>query len=124
MPGAKTGVIGLSRLTQISRWPQTIVRQARAQQTYDVTESLVTGGNCLGALVAEGWQSGPVGTERAGSHFGERVEFLAQLEFVYADCLTCIIHERSNPALEGPGYRSKDYPVRGKRHSRYSVLAC
>jgi alpha-L-rhamnosidase len=56
-------------------------------QTYDVTELLREGENVLGALVADGWYSGFVGfdAKRAGTHYGNAPEFLAQLVIEFGD---------------------------------------
>jgi alpha-L-rhamnosidase len=56
-------------------------------QTYDVTGLLREGENVLGALVADGWYSGFVGfdAKRAGTHYGNAPEFLAQLVIEFGD---------------------------------------
>ncbi|KAK1149690.1 hypothetical protein N8T08_005243 [Aspergillus melleus] len=60
---------------------------ARLQyQTYDVTELLSSGENCIGVRLAEGWFSGRIGFE--GGHrniWGLHTALLAQLEIVYED---------------------------------------
>jgi alpha-L-rhamnosidase len=56
-------------------------------QTYDVTGLLREGENVLGALLADGWYSGFVGfnAKRAGAHYGDTPELLAQLAVRFAD---------------------------------------
>ncbi|VUC24028.1 unnamed protein product [Clonostachys rosea] len=55
-------------------------------QTYDVTPYIVSGDNCIGVRVAEGWFSGRIGFE--GGHrniWGPHNALLAQLEILYTD---------------------------------------
>ena len=56
-------------------------------QTYDVTGLLSSGDNVLAAIIADGWYSGFYGfdAKRAGGHYGEAPEFLAQLVLRLAD---------------------------------------
>ena len=56
-------------------------------QTYDVTGLLRPGENVLGAILADGWYSGFVGfdAKRAGAHYGDAPELLAQLVVTFAD---------------------------------------
>ncbi|MGH3400543.1 MAG: family 78 glycoside hydrolase catalytic domain, partial [Streptosporangiaceae bacterium] len=56
-------------------------------QAYDVTGLLAAGENVLGAVIADGWYSGFVGfdAKRAGAHYGQAPELLAQLEITLAD---------------------------------------
>jgi len=58
-----------------------------AYQTYDVTGLLAEGENILGAILADGWYAGFVGFDpkRAGAHYGEVPELLAQLVLRLAD---------------------------------------
>jgi alpha-L-rhamnosidase len=53
-------------------------------QTFDVTGMLKTGGNALGALIANGWFSGHIGNG-GFAFFGRQPAFLAQLEVTYVD---------------------------------------
>lgn len=62
--------------------------------TYDVTTLMQTGGNALGAWLADGWYSGyigfglltGIGTERIGRNtYGQTPAFMAQLEIEYTD---------------------------------------
>ncbi len=56
-------------------------------QAYDVTAQLRDGENVLGALLGDGWYSGFVGSDakRAGAHYGNSPELLAQLVIMFAD---------------------------------------
>ncbi|HEY3904133.1 MAG TPA: family 78 glycoside hydrolase catalytic domain [Streptosporangiaceae bacterium] len=56
-------------------------------QTYDVTELLREGENVIGAIIADGWYSGFGGfnAKRAGAHYGDAPELLAQLAVTFAD---------------------------------------
>ncbi len=63
-------------------------------QTYDVTPLVQSGGNAIGAWVADGWYSGYVGfglltgmgTERIGRYtYGKTPSLMAQLEIEYQD---------------------------------------
>jgi alpha-L-rhamnosidase len=53
-------------------------------QTFDVTGLLKTGGNAIGALLANGWFSGHIGNG-GFEFFGKEPAFLAQLEVTYTD---------------------------------------
>lgn len=54
-------------------------------QTYDVTASLSTGDNAMGAQLAEGWWSGLLGFGNTWNGFGDRQSLLAQLIITYDD---------------------------------------
>jgi alpha-L-rhamnosidase len=73
-------------------------------QTYDVVDLLRSGGNALGAVVADGWWSGHVGFDprRPAMHYGTDPAFLAQLEIEFDDGT----HSRvatDGSWVEGPG---------------------
>lgn len=59
-------------------------RKRARYQTFDVTGLLKTGGNAIGALLANGWFSGHIGNG-GFEFFGKEPAFLAQLEVTYAD---------------------------------------
>ncbi|KAM0351745.1 hypothetical protein ACHAPU_002257 [Fusarium lateritium] len=73
-------------------------------QTYDVISQLVSGSNCIGIRVAEGWFCGRIGFE--GGHrqiWGPHTALLAQLEVTYADGQTCRIDsDGSWKVIQGP----------------------
>ncbi|MBO0663083.1 glycoside hydrolase family 78 protein [Jiella sp. MQZ9-1] len=56
-------------------------------QSFDVTDRLRAGANCIGAILGEGWYSGRVGhnQRRAGNHYGGRPAFLCQIHLEFAD---------------------------------------
>lgn len=54
-------------------------------QTYDVTGSVVSGKNALGAMLGEGWWSGLLSYGSIWNHFGDRQSLLAKLVISYAD---------------------------------------
>jgi alpha-L-rhamnosidase len=56
-------------------------------QSYDVTGLLREGDNVLGAVLGDGWYCGFVGfdAKRAGAHYGQAPELLAQLEVTLTD---------------------------------------
>jgi alpha-L-rhamnosidase len=56
-------------------------------QTYDVTGLARAGENVLGAILGDGWYAGFVGfdAKRAGAHYGQAPELLAQLVIELAD---------------------------------------
>ncbi len=62
-------------------------------QAYDVTGLLREGENVLGAVLGDGWYSGFVGfdAKRAGAHYGQAAELLAQLEVAFADGTTALV---------------------------------
>ena len=62
-------------------------RQRVLYQSYDVTGLVRPGENVLGAILSDGWYCGFVGfdAKRAGSHYGNAPELLAQLDITLAD---------------------------------------
>ena len=64
-------------------------------RTYDVTESLQSGDNVIGAILADGWFAGYVGYARERNHYGTSLRFLCQLNIEYEDGTTEVI--ASNP---------------------------
>jgi alpha-L-rhamnosidase len=57
-------------------------------QVLDVTDLLQRGDNTLDVTVGAGWYSGRLGFEGRGSHYGEGVALLAQLEVEHTDGTT------------------------------------
>ncbi|KAL8357914.1 hypothetical protein RB598_002616 [Gaeumannomyces tritici] len=65
---------------------------ALAYQTYDVTEHLQAGANCIGVRVAEGWFKGRLGFGGGKRNvYGDRTALLAQLEVTMADGSTVTV---------------------------------
>ncbi len=55
-------------------------------QTFDVTEHVITGDNCLGAMVGNGWYKGRFGFEgKLGGFYGEDFSLLCELVIKYTD---------------------------------------
>jgi hypothetical protein len=109
-------------------------------QTYDVTDQVRPGANCLAAIVADGWWSGYVGFDprRPAHHYGDQTAFLAQLVLEFADGSRRVLAtdatwtegtgaiqtadllmgqhvdgRRANPGWDGPGGPSEAFrPVR------------
>jgi alpha-L-rhamnosidase len=54
-------------------------------QTYDVTALLVTGDNCIGVILGEGWYAGQHGIFKYRDNFGEQTALLAELDVVFED---------------------------------------
>jgi alpha-L-rhamnosidase len=61
-------------------------------RTYDVTALLQTGGNAVGAMLADGWYRGRIGF-RGGrtAVYGDRTALIAQLEITYLDRTTDMV---------------------------------
>ena len=54
-------------------------------QTYDVTELLKTGVNCVGVLLGDGWYRGRLVWKNRRNLYGKKTALLAQIEVVYKD---------------------------------------
>jgi alpha-L-rhamnosidase len=54
-------------------------------QTYDVTEILKSGPNCLGAMLGDGWYRSAMTWDKKRNSYGKKLELLAQLVITYAD---------------------------------------
>ena len=72
-------------------------------QTFDVTSLLQTGGNAIGALLANGWFSGHIGNG-GFEFFGKKPAFLAQLEITYQD-------GRTERIVSDDTWKSHDSPI-------------
>ncbi|MCC6232965.1 MAG: family 78 glycoside hydrolase catalytic domain [Verrucomicrobiales bacterium] len=84
-------------------------------RTHDVTALMVRGGNCLGAIVADGWYAGYVGYgllvgygpyQTGRSIYGQTPAWMAQLQLDYAD------GTREWVATDGSWQVSGDGPLR------------
>ncbi len=64
-------------------------------QTYDVTNSIKTGKNAIGAMLGEGWWSGLLSFGTNWNHFGDRQSLLAKLVITYDDGSSDIINTNS-----------------------------
>jgi alpha-L-rhamnosidase len=54
-------------------------------QSYNVTEMLDKGGNAIGAILADGWYAGYLGSKRRKALYGKNPRLFVQLEIEYAD---------------------------------------
>jgi alpha-L-rhamnosidase len=54
-------------------------------QTYDVTDMLKSGANCLGATVGDGWYRGYMAFDGKRNNYGTKAGLLAQLVVTYTD---------------------------------------
>jgi len=54
-------------------------------QTYDVTSSVSSGENCLGAMLGDGWFRGTLMWHPKRNNYGKKLALLAQLVITYAD---------------------------------------
>jgi alpha-L-rhamnosidase len=54
-------------------------------QTYDVTDSVKNGANCLGAMLGDGWFRGHMVYDGRRNNYGKKVALLAQLVVTYTD---------------------------------------
>ncbi len=72
-------------------------------QTYDVTPLLREGPNAVGAIVADGWYAGYIGTQGERCHYGVHPRLLMQLEIVHADgSTTTVVTDPTWKATTGP----------------------
>ena len=54
-------------------------------QTYDVTDMIKSGANCVGAMLGDGWFRGHMAFEGKRNNYGKKVALLAQLVIMYTD---------------------------------------
>jgi len=89
-------------------------------QTYDVTGLLKSGGNAVGAMVADGWFSGHIGN--GGYQFyGKEPAFLAQLEVTYADGHTDRIVTDNTWKSQGSPILSSDFMLGENYDARLEI---
>jgi len=89
-------------------------------QTYDVTSSLKSGANCLGAILGDGWFRGRLAWDpkRNRNHYGEKLALLAQLVITYKDGSQQIVtsddqwKSAAGPILESEIYDGETYDAR------------
>ena len=86
-------------------------------QSYDVTSFLTGGKNVLGAILGDGWFCGAVGW-KGRQFYGERPQFLAQLEVTFADGSRVVIATDSEwqtsigPILQSDMQQGESYDAR------------
>jgi alpha-L-rhamnosidase len=79
-------------------------------QTYDVTNMLQNGPNCLGAMLGDGWYRGHMAFEGKRNNYGKKVALLAQLVITFADGTQQIVaSDESWKASTGPVLLSDIY---------------
>ncbi|MCE5259597.1 MAG: family 78 glycoside hydrolase catalytic domain, partial [Chloroflexi bacterium] len=93
--------------------------QARVQyQTYDVTEMLQPGENCLGAMLGRGWYAGYFGLGDHQNNYGTQPALIAQLHITYADGSEQVVISDSSwrtadsPILMAEFYHGETYDAR------------
>ena len=88
---------------------------------YDVTESIKSGNNAIGAVVADGWYSGYIGYGHNRDHYGNRTHFSAQLHIEYTDGSTnTILTDKSWKASTGPTVQA-DFLMGEKYDARLEI---
>ena len=89
-------------------------------QAYDVTPLLREGPNAIGAIVADGWYSGYVGSQGERCHYGVHPRLLVQLEITNADGSTTTIatdptwRATTGPHLEADLLMGETYDARNE----------
>jgi len=79
-------------------------------QTYDVTELLNNGANCVGVLLGDGWYRGRLVWQDRRNLYGRKVALLAQIEVEYQDGRREIVSTDSTwKASTGPILKSDIY---------------
>jgi alpha-L-rhamnosidase len=89
-------------------------------QTYDVTNSLKSGANCLGAILGDGWFRGRMAwdPQRNRNRYGKKLSLLSQLVIVYKDGSQQIVtsddqwKSATGPILESDIYNGETYDAR------------
>jgi alpha-L-rhamnosidase len=79
-------------------------------QSYDVTELLTSGTNCIGVTIGDGWYRGRLAWEDQRNLYGEKIALLAQIEVEYQNGQSEIIStDRTWKAMTGPILKSDIY---------------
>lgn len=63
----------------------TVYEKYQEYQCYDITESLKTGKNVIGAIVADGWYRGKMGLPGIGNQYGNTTALLLQIMITFED---------------------------------------
>lgn len=90
-------------------------------QTYDVTNQLKSGDNAMGAYLGDGWYRGIIGFQGVGSHYGDGVALLLQLEVTYQDGHSETINSDASwkssagPILASGIYEGETYDARQEK---------
>jgi alpha-L-rhamnosidase len=80
-------------------------------QTYDISDQLRSGDNCIGAILGDGWYRGYLGWRDNRNVYGERLALIAQIEIEYEDGSRDIFatDHRWKSTNEGPVRKSDIY---------------
>jgi alpha-L-rhamnosidase len=87
-------------------------------QTYDVTEMLKGGANCLGAMLGDGWFRSAMTWDKKRNSYGKKSQVLAQLVITYVDGTQEIVGSdgkwkaATGPVLESDIYDGETYDAR------------
>jgi alpha-L-rhamnosidase len=90
-------------------------------QTYDVTSSVKSGENCLGAMLGDGWFRGRMTWDNKRNSYGRRLALLAQLVITYTDGTQEIVGSdekwkaATGAVLESDIYDGETYDARLER---------
>jgi alpha-L-rhamnosidase len=88
----------------------TAYRHRLQYQTYDVTELLKSGDNCIGVILGDGWYRGRLVWKNRRNLYGDKLALLAQIEVVYRDgSRELIATDRTWKASTGPILMSDIY---------------
>jgi alpha-L-rhamnosidase len=72
-------------------------------QTYDVTDLLNEGKNCVGVILGDGWHRGRLGWKKRRNVYGKKLALLAQIEIHYEDGARQVIYTEGHwKASTGP----------------------
>ena len=87
-------------------------------QTYDVTELVKSGSNCVGAILGDGWYRGVLLWEPKRNNYGKHLALLAQLVVTYQDGTQDVVRSDSQwktatgPILASDIYNGEVYDAR------------
>jgi alpha-L-rhamnosidase len=90
-------------------------------QTFDITNLLKKGDNCIGALLGDGWFRGPIGWEGGRNSYGDQLALLAQVVITYTDGTRDVFGTDANwktatgPILQSEIYNGETYDARLER---------
>jgi alpha-L-rhamnosidase len=91
-------------------------------QTYDVTDLLNHGDNCVGVILGDGWFRGRLVWKRSRNFYGEKLALLAQIEVVYQDGSREVVatdhtwKASTGPILMSDVYDGEKYDARLERN--------
>src|SRR6516162_7858158 len=87
-------------------------------QTYDVTEMVKSGANCLAAMLGDGWYRGRLAWNERRNTYGKKLALLAQLAITYTDGTTETVGSdeqwkaSTGAVLESDIYNGETYDAR------------